>query len=311
MSEFRVAGPPGTGKTTWLAEQITRALERHRPESIYVCSYTRAAAIEVASRGVAVPKGNIGTIHALCRRAWDGEGYPTIYAHKTYKKGIQITREAVDDNKYRSLVNETKAIAKTARYTPLMYAAKLYNNAFTVNPAGYASYNGGTLALCSASQTYENGDAGTQSNYSTNALNYDNLDTALVALNTQKDSDGRLLSFTGKPRLVIGPALYKTAVEITDSELDPDTANNAVNVYRGALADVVVNPWMHTSGGATYNTAWFLVSPDAKLNFFWRIKPEFSEEKQFDNDTIKHKVYARWSAGFSNWRGVYGSIGTV
>jgi len=71
MKEFRCYGPPGTGKTHWLATQVERAAEKYAPEEIFVCSFTKAAAYEIANR---VKKGlvdekNVGTIHALCYRA--------------------------------------------------------------------------------------------------------------------------------------------------------------------------------------------------------------------------------------------------
>lgn len=68
-AEFRVAGPPGTGKTTWLAKQVSRACTMHSPEAVYVISFTRAAAHELASRDLPVPRKNIGTIHAMAYRA--------------------------------------------------------------------------------------------------------------------------------------------------------------------------------------------------------------------------------------------------
>lgn len=69
MREFRVIGPPGTGKTTWLSRNIEHAAEKYGGQSVMVCSLTRAAAAEVASRGTHVPKDNIGTLHSLAYRA--------------------------------------------------------------------------------------------------------------------------------------------------------------------------------------------------------------------------------------------------
>ena len=69
MLEYRVFGPPGTGKTTYLAEQIQRARFKYRPDEIAICSFTRTAALEIAGRaGGAVAKENAGTIHSLCYR---------------------------------------------------------------------------------------------------------------------------------------------------------------------------------------------------------------------------------------------------
>jgi superfamily I DNA/RNA helicase len=67
--EYRVFGPPGTGKTRWISSQVLKALEKYTPSEIVCCSFTRAAAVELAGTGTGLPEGNIGTIHSLCYRA--------------------------------------------------------------------------------------------------------------------------------------------------------------------------------------------------------------------------------------------------
>lgn len=73
--EIRVFGPPGTGKTTWLTRQIELAVDKRGPDSVLVASFTRAAAQELAGRGLPIPEHRIGTLHALCYRAI---GHPEI-----------------------------------------------------------------------------------------------------------------------------------------------------------------------------------------------------------------------------------------
>jgi len=72
MREYRLLGPPGTGKTSWVVKQIERASLKYDPPEIYLSSFTKAAAMEIASRvqptGMYVARENIGTIHALCYR---------------------------------------------------------------------------------------------------------------------------------------------------------------------------------------------------------------------------------------------------
>jgi len=70
VKEFRIFGPPGTGKTTRLAKQtIPAAVERYGPDGVMVVSFTRAAAREIASRDIEVEPENVGTLHAICYRA--------------------------------------------------------------------------------------------------------------------------------------------------------------------------------------------------------------------------------------------------
>lgn len=67
-SEYRIVGPPGTGKTSTLALQIEHWAAEHPPERMVLTSYTRAAASVLAGR-IKVPRENIATLHALCYRA--------------------------------------------------------------------------------------------------------------------------------------------------------------------------------------------------------------------------------------------------
>jgi DNA helicase-2/ATP-dependent DNA helicase PcrA len=70
VKEFRIFGPPGTGKTTRLATRsIPEAVKRYGPEGILVASFTRAAAKEIASRDIRLPENNVGTLHSLCYRS--------------------------------------------------------------------------------------------------------------------------------------------------------------------------------------------------------------------------------------------------
>lgn len=67
--ETRIFGPPGTGKTTYLARQIELAAEKYGPENVIVASFTKAAAVELNMRRLSIPRDNMGTLHALCYRA--------------------------------------------------------------------------------------------------------------------------------------------------------------------------------------------------------------------------------------------------
>jgi DNA helicase II / ATP-dependent DNA helicase PcrA len=67
--EYRVFGPPGTGKTTWLARNVEKAVEAHGSANVMVASFTRTAAQEVAGRNLPIDRGQIGTLHSHAYRA--------------------------------------------------------------------------------------------------------------------------------------------------------------------------------------------------------------------------------------------------
>lgn len=68
-SEYRIFGPPGTGKTTNLTRQIRRAVERFGQDSVLVTSFSRAAAAELAGRDLPLNPDRIGTLHSHCFHA--------------------------------------------------------------------------------------------------------------------------------------------------------------------------------------------------------------------------------------------------
>ncbi len=74
-SEYRIFGPPGTGKTTNLTRQIHRAVERYGPEGVLVTSFSRAAAAELAGRDLPIASDRVGTLHSHC---WHALGGPEI-----------------------------------------------------------------------------------------------------------------------------------------------------------------------------------------------------------------------------------------
>lgn len=75
MPEYLVLGPPGTGKTTWLKDQVVNAVEKRGEDAILCLSFTKAAAVELAGRDLPIPPEHVSTIHACCYRAM---GRPTI-----------------------------------------------------------------------------------------------------------------------------------------------------------------------------------------------------------------------------------------
>lgn len=68
--EFRVFGSPGTGKTTYLTSQIQAAANKYGADRLFVASFTKAAAHEVAGRNQNIQ--NVGTLHAHGYRSIGG-----------------------------------------------------------------------------------------------------------------------------------------------------------------------------------------------------------------------------------------------
>jgi len=225
--------------------------------------------------------------------------FRTTYTHLKYGKGFKVSQELVEDDQHNVIAKMPKALAKSVVYTTEFHSANILNNAFDLS---YTSY-GDAKPLCSTS--HGRADGGTaQSNASAAGvtLTEPSLETGRLALEKALNDKGEIVNFMADS-LVLPIDLRKTAQILTDSTLRSGTANNDVNVYEGVFKII---PWRYI----TSTTAWFLLDKSNHLlNWFWRVRPEFKSDYAFDSDAALYKVRVRFSVGWSDWRGVWGSAG--
>ena len=225
--------------------------------------------------------------------------YDVRYTHLKYTKGFKVSEEMYEDDQYSIMNKKPAALARSARRTAESQAANVLNNAFTSTVTG-----GDGDELCAVG--HARADGGTaQSNASATGITLSsdaNLETAILALRGQLDDRGQKI-MARADTLIVPPALEKEAKILVDSSLRAGTADNDVNPYKG-FAKVVVWDYL------TSATAWFLVDSSLhELNWFWRVRPEFKQDTAFDTGFALYKVRTRFSKGFSDWRGVWGSKG--
>lgn len=223
--------------------------------------------------------------------------YDVSYVHLKYTKGFKVSEELVEDDRYNVIKKKPQALARSARRTAEYLAAQVFNNAFSSGTGGDGKYL--------ASTAHPRADAGTaQSNASGSGitLTEGNLNTALLAMRGQLDDKGMKIGV--KPDvLVVPPALEKTAMILTQSQLRSGTADNDYNYFKGI---VKVQGW----DWLTSTTAWFLLDTSVhQLNWFWRVRPEFKQDNSFDTGMALFKCRMRASRGWSDWRGFWGSKG--
>jgi len=225
--------------------------------------------------------------------------FKTNYTHLKYTKGFKVSQELVEDDQQNVIMQMPRALAKSVVYTTEFYAASVLNNGFSTS---YTSYGDGNPLF---STSHDRADGGTaQSNASSTGITLGdvNLETGRLALEKALNDKGEIVNFQADS-LVVPIDLRKTAVILTESSLRPGTANNDVNIYEGVFK---VMAWRYL----TSTTAWFLGdSSNHLLQFFWRIRPEFKNDFNFDADAALYKVRIRFSTGWSDWRGLWGSKG--
>lgn len=229
------------------------------------------------------------------------QGYTSRYTNVAYGLGFIITREAIDDNQYeQKAVANTKTLARSFRTTKETVAANIYNRAFDTN---YTGGDGKALIV-----TDHPTQSGSQSNALTVAadLSEASLEDLSVQIMNATDDRGLRIQLMGKS-LGIAPANVFEATRILKSQLQNDTANNAVNAMRsmGLFPEgIKVNNYFSDAD------AYFILTdaPDS-MKHFERISPEFAQDNDFDTSNLKYKGYERYSVGWTDWRGLYGSPG--
>jgi hypothetical protein len=231
------------------------------------------------------------------------EAWTTRYNHETIALGFAITEEAIEDNLYDSLsARYTKGLARAMAYTKQVKAAATLNNGFS---AAYAGGDG--VALFSTAHPLVNG--GTNSNTpSTQAdLNETSLEAAVIQIAAWTDERGLLIAAKPK-KLVIPPALQFVATRLLETELRVGTNNNDLNAIKnnGAIPEgYCINHYL------TDNNAWFLTTdvPNG-LKHFVRTPLQNSMDGDFDTGNVRYKARERYSFGWSDPLGVFGSSGS-
>ena len=128
MPEYHVYGPPGVGKTTRAVQDIEAAAQRHEPNQIMVCSFTRAAAAELAGRGLPIPTHNVGTLHSLCYRAMDR---PTLAETKAAEFNLAHPQYNISSSSSGAIDDGLDAPTGSTRGDQYMAAYQLYRAKMT------------------------------------------------------------------------------------------------------------------------------------------------------------------------------------
>jgi hypothetical protein len=231
------------------------------------------------------------------------EAWTARYTHETIAMGFSITEEAIEDNLYDSLSSRyTKALARAMAYTKQVKAANVLNNAFNTG----VTYGDG-VSLCNTAHPLISG--GTNSNRPTTGadLNETSLENAVIQIAAWTDERGLLIAAKPK-KLVVPPALMFVATRLLETELRVGTTDNDINALKnnGSIPDgYCVNHFL------TDTNAWFLTTdvPNG-LKHFVRTPLSNSMDGDFDTGNVRYKARERYSFGWSDPLGIWGSSGS-
>ena len=230
------------------------------------------------------------------------EAWTARYQHETIALGFSITEEAIEDNLYDSLsARYTKALARSMAYTKQIKAANVLNNGFN------SAFPGGDgVELFSTSHPLVSGGVNSNEPATPADLNETSLEAAVIQISLWTDERGLLIA--AKPRkLIVPPQLQFVATRLLETELRVGTADNDINALKnnGSIpGGYSINHYL------TDTNAWFLTTdvPNG-LKHFVRTPLQNSMDGDFDTGNVRYKARERYSFGFSDPLGIFGSPG--
>jgi len=231
------------------------------------------------------------------------EAFTARYNHETIALGFSLTEEAIEDNLYDSLsARYTKALARAMAYTKQTKAASVLNNGFSAGV--YAGGDG--VALFSTSHPLVSGGVNSNTQSTPADLNETSLEAAVIQIAAWTDERGLLIAAKPK-KLIVPPALQFVATRLLETQLRVGTADNDINaiVNNGSIPEgYTVNNYL------TDTNAYFLCTdvPNGMKHFI-RSPLANSMDGDFDTGNVRYKSRERYSFGFSDPLGMFGSPG--
>lgn len=222
-----------------------------------------------------------------------------------FAQGIELSKDLFDDNLHGVWSRTVEDFALKARRTQDYNAFGIFRGYITTTLTADGVAFGSTAHPLIGGGTVSNLNTGAGSVLSSTSFN-----TAIVQLAQQKDQAGVVLGCS--PSIVLVPTpLLTLAIQITDSALVNDTANNAVNVYRSAYGiKVYTSPYMdNVSGGS--DTYWFLIAKNHSITRLVRqgIETSLRPWQMSNNRTYLYQANYREAYFVSDYSGVICNAG--
>jgi hypothetical protein len=226
------------------------------------------------------------------------ESYDKDFVHATYAKGIEITKESLQDDQDSVMTERAEGLGFAARQTIEQIAFnECFNGGHTTTQSADAVPIYGSHALTRG---------GTFDNSTSADLDVGALEDMLTNFADLVDEAGKKIRM--RPYcLIVGTALEGVARRLLRSQWLPGTDSNDVNDYiQSRNLMLVVCNYLDST------TSWYGTSDPRliKAKFYWRQRPEVESEVDFMSKSGLTSMDFRCSTGVSDWRGLYGSSGS-
>lgn len=241
--------------------------------------------------------------------------YTTSVVYNNYGGSVGVTKLQIEDRDFAAELDEMKDMSRSYNQSIDESSCQLFNGGFstTVTVNGYnMTWYGDAKPQFSTIHPTTTAGGSTQSNASSTGikLSHDNLEVGRLALTLQQTDNGRPLTLTTSPTLVAPLALQKTATQTIESDLVPESANNAINFFKGAIN--LATSAFFDGGNNGSNTAWFLINRERHQLFYeTRQERRLEQDVNILNKVVTFTIDARWANYSREWKGTWASKGDL
>ena len=230
------------------------------------------------------------------------ESWTARYTHETIAMAFALTEEAIEDNLYDTLSSRyTRALARSMQQSKQVKAANVLNNGFSSSYVG----GDGKALMTTDHPTVANVDMRNELSTASD-LNETSLEQALIDIAGFKDERNLKINAQAQ-RMIIPPALQFVADRLIETPGRVGTSDNDINAIRNmgmVSGGYAVNHYL------TDTDAWFLKTDAPNgLKHFVRTAVSTNMEGDFETGNVRYKARERYSFGWSDWRGIFGSPG--
>jgi hypothetical protein len=228
------------------------------------------------------------------------QGFVTRLTNAAYALGVITTHEEMKDNLYIKLTkNRVEKLRRAFQETKNINAANIYNRAFNATFVG----GDGTQLL---STTHPNFSGGTWQNKLVvdSELSQAALEDMLILMMQAKDDRGYIEPLAAWKLLVHPNNIFNAqricrtpkAVGVNFNDINPIQADTLIQ------GGIVSNPYFTGTG------PWFITT-NCVDGMIWQEREslEFWEDNDFDTRNYKVAAYERYTFGWANPRGCFGS----
>jgi hypothetical protein len=293
-SQIRDLLLPGLSKIIGEYEQFPRQWSSIFDKSTSDMAFERDVEMKMTGLAQLRPEGSATAMDEM------GERFQYTYRHVQVALGFVITRNAVRDNLYKKQFSPSaKALRNSILQTEEVYGASVLNSATDA-----AAVGGDGVPLLSTAHPI---DTGTVANTPAvqAQLNETSLTDGLVAIRRFRDAAG-LRAMIGADKLIVPPEMQWVAERLTQTNLRVGTADNDINAMKSRNAlpgGFEINDFISNTN------SWYIKTKlEDALRYFERDPLESDMFVDFMTDNLMTKATKRFSFGWSNFRGIYGSM---